>query len=68
MPSSIKALANSDMIWATAIAAAFMTVKLSAQKDVWEGMFEKAKGFVEEALEGGHTTWEAVLQDAVVLI
>jgi hypothetical protein len=50
------------------IAAAFMDAKLMAQKVVWIGMFEKAKAFVDEALEGGQITFDTLLQEATKLI
>jgi hypothetical protein len=57
---------KADMIWATVVACAFLEVKLIAYKEVWEGMWEKAKAFVDEELAGSGSTirFEDLAEDA----
>jgi hypothetical protein len=51
IPVSIKRIeeGKAEGIWATVVACAYLEVKLGSEKEVWEGLREKAKCFVEES-------------------
>jgi hypothetical protein len=48
----IKGIADAEAIWATVVTCNFLELKLASEKEVWEGLFEKAKAFVEQSLAG----------------
>lgn len=65
VPLSIVSSARAETVWATVIAAAYLQFKLADQKDVWEGIVEKAKDFVDGALgSSSGVSFEQLVQAA----
>ncbi|KZS96829.1 VIT-domain-containing protein [Sistotremastrum niveocremeum HHB9708] len=67
-PSFIKSSPNADKVWATALAAAYLHDRLADEKDVWVGLFEKARVFVERAMPGQVGVFERLVEEARSLI
>jgi hypothetical protein len=69
IPASVKGTGKADSIWATVVACKFLEVKLTSEKEVWEGMWEKAKTFVETELtnSGLNVPFEELAKEAAKL-
>ena len=66
--NSIRSLPEAEKIWASAIAVAYLKTKASDTKDVWVGLWEKAKDYAAHALAGSALSFDQVVPDAEQLL
>ena len=70
IPASIRVLQHADpqVAWATLLVAAYLKVKLANEKDIWEGIWEKAMRFVMDAVNGGPFIFSQLLDEAIKVV
>ncbi|KAI0916398.1 hypothetical protein AcW1_008870 [Taiwanofungus camphoratus] len=68
IPSSIRSSPQAEIVWATVLAAAYLKVKLADEKDIWGGLWDKAKYYVTHVLSGGVIMFERLVMDAAKLL
>ena len=68
IPTFIRSLPEAEKIWASAIAVAYLKTKASDSKDVWVGLWEKAKNYAAHALAGSALSFDQVVPDAEQLL
>ena len=68
IPESLRTLKNSDMVWATVLAAAYMMIALADKRSLWDCLWDKAQEFVCDEASIASYEFNNLVQKASALL
>ncbi|TFY65188.1 hypothetical protein EVJ58_g2141 [Rhodofomes roseus] len=64
IPAYIRSQAKGRRLWATALAMAYLRMKAGDKVDIWAGLWQKGREFIERYLRGGTVGFDQLVADA----
>ncbi|KAH9935466.1 uncharacterized protein B0H18DRAFT_1114207 [Fomitopsis serialis] len=64
IPIYIQAHPRGPQMWATVLAMAYLRAKVGNKANIWGGLWQKGKNYVDKCLHGGTVNFEQLVTDA----